>query len=129
MALRQNPNISGSILSISSMSVFALNEQEHAAVPEIVSGGQISRRRCQIRLFDKILNRKGARHVHERAAPLDIAITGFRRRRPDAECHHRAGASSRCRDIDSCLERLDIAHDVIGRHYQSQAFRIILQYL
>jgi hypothetical protein len=58
-------------------------EQEDAAIPVMLAAGQILLGALAVGLFDKAVDRPGARA--ERAPAQDIAVAGFGPRRRDAE--------------------------------------------
>ena len=104
-------------------------EQEHAAVPVIFAGGEVTFCRGAIWFFHKTLDGKHAGRLGERTRAFDIAIPSFGRCWFDAEGHQRAAARCPGSLCNRLMESLDVCDYVIGRHQQHQALRIVFQNL
>ena len=95
--------------------VAAGTEHEHAAVPEVLAGGDVGLGAGEIRLLDK-----GGDTVDStlRFAAPDVAIAGLGLVRHDAEGDELAVARCAKADLDRLVEALDVADHVVGRHHQ-----------
>ncbi len=105
-------------------------EQEHAAVPEVIAGGEEFFGIFQIRFFDKTLDPMhvaAGRAQVERRAMLDIAVTGFRRIRHDAEGDQITGGHRIHALLDGGVKGCDVADQVICRQQQHHRIGIALE--
>ena len=91
-------------------------EHEHAAVPEIVTLGQVALGGRQVRLFDKGLDMRRA--VDRRRLSADIAVAGFRFGGHHPEGDDLAFVDFRLGRRQGCVEGIGIADDMVCRQHQ-----------
>ena len=92
-------------------------ENENSAVPIVAAGRKILLSRCLVGLFVEALDRIGAAvETFERRALFDVAVTGMRLIRLDAEQHELAGRSNFGGALHAFHELDVVLDNVVGRH-------------
>ena len=96
-------------------------EQKHAAVPGEPSAGQELFSGGQVWLFHKASDRhRLQRSGVQRFGGFDVAVTGFRRCRHDAEGHQSPRLGCNATRLNRRLKVLCIANDVVCSQYKQQ---------
>ncbi|MBV9280318.1 MAG: MFS transporter, partial [Chloroflexi bacterium] len=116
LAGRREPLVGLRELLTERVQEFARAPDEHAGVPDVVSGLEVLPRRLRVRLFDESANlmRLQAVTPGQLGAQLDVAVAGLRMAGRHADVHHAMLHGQVVGKVERLVERLGFEDDMVG---------------